>query len=158
MVQDTKSVEQYIAEYLSTAYFMQIGTSVNNVPWVCTVHVATNDRMDLIWVSEVSSRHSQDIEKNAHVAGTLVLPQGPDVPVWGIQFQGEAKKVTDEKEARELLAPYGKRFGADEEFIGMIAKGNAPHACYVIKPSIFVLFDQIHFPDAPRQEYVVPRL
>jgi uncharacterized protein YhbP (UPF0306 family) len=158
MTQETKTVEKYIAEYLSTAYFMQIGTSVNNVPWVCTVHVATNDRMDLIWVSEVSSRHSQDIEKNAHVAGALVLPQRPDVPVWGIQFQGEAQKVTDETEARELLSSYRKRFVMDEASVTKIALGDGPHACYVIQPSVFVLFDQIHFPDAPRQEYVVPRL
>jgi uncharacterized protein YhbP (UPF0306 family) len=151
----TQQIRQHIQEYLQKAYFMQIGTAVDGVPWVCTVHFASDGQFRLIWVSSDTSRHSQEIAKNEKVGGTIVLPFKPDEPVMGIQFQGVAKKVTDKNECLNLMQVYGARFGMDQKTIETIAGSQEGHVCYVIVPSLFVLFDQIHFPDNPRQEYKV---
>jgi uncharacterized protein YhbP (UPF0306 family) len=155
MSETNLQVKQLIDEYIKKAYFMQVGTSVDDQPWVCTVHFASDEKLHLIWVSSVESKHSQEIGKNPKVAGTIVLPFKPDEPVMGIQFQGVAKKVTDIKESLMLMQSYGARFGMDKQTIETIAKSTEGHMCYVITPSLFVLFDQIHFPDNPRQEYFV---
>jgi uncharacterized protein YhbP (UPF0306 family) len=154
MIKNDLQVKTFIEEYLKKAYFMQVATVIGDQPWACTVHFASDEALRLIWVSNTATRHSQEIEQNSKVAGTIVLPHKPDEPVSGIQFQGVAKKVTDKAECASLMRSYGARFGMDQKSIDGIVQSSEGHMCYVIVPSLFVLFDQIHFPDGPRQEYI----
>ena len=131
---------------------MQVATAHDNQPWACTVYFAYDSDWNLYWISTPDRRHSKEIISNDKVAGTIVLSHTPGDKVRGLQFQGIAEEITNPADIRKLYPYYGKRFDymkALEEIIS----GKNPHRLYRIKPTQFVLFDEVNFPDNSRQEY-----
>ncbi len=146
--------KKLVKEYLESARLMQVATSVADQPWACSVYFAFDDDFNLYWLSKPTRRHSKEIAQNEKVAGTVVLPHYPGDKVRGIQFQGIAKELTGE-EARAGLAVYSDRHGLRQERIEAILERTDGHTCYRITPTLFVLFDEVNFPDDPRQEIPV---
>lgn len=146
-------LRKLIEDYLKEAKMLQVATAKDNQPWACTVYFAVDEDLNLYWISKTARRHSQEIRENEKVAGTIVLPHTPGDNVRGIQFQGVAKELTDKDEAKVGMTYYAERYGMDQERVDAILKGKDGHVCYKITPSLFVLFDEVNFPDDPRQEY-----
>lgn len=147
-------LKKLIGDYLEEARMMQVATSRNTQPWICTVYFAYDESWNLYWLSLPSSRHSQEIKENDKVAGTIVLPHTPGDKVRGLQFQGTAEEIVKAESVRRLFPYYGKRLNymeAAEEIIS----GKNEHHLYQIKPSLFVLFDEVNFPANSRQELKV---
>ena len=141
-----------ITTYLQEAQLMQIATAKNNQPWVCSVYFAFDDNLNLYWISKKETRHSLEIGTNEKVAGTIVLPHIPGQKVRGLQFQGTGRKAIGDT-MQKAMDTYATRMGMKEERKQKILTGEDAHAPYTIKPSLFVLFDEMNFPDNPRQEY-----
>lgn len=144
-------VKQLITDYLQEARLMQVATAKDNQPWVCTVHFAYDEHFNLYWISLPSTRHSQEIMANEKVAGTIVLPHIPGQKPRGIQFQGIAQKAEGDA-MQKAMDVYAARMGMNDERKKNILSGEDGHVPYVIKPTLFVLFDTVNFPDNPRQE------
>lgn len=145
-------LRKLIKEYLQEAKLMQVATSMNNQPWACSVYFAYDDKWNLYWISRSTRRHSQEIKNNEKVAGTIVLLHKHGDKVRGLQFQGVAKALTKE-EIPLAMKIYAKRFhDVSKEKIHAIVEGKDSHFCYRISPRLFVLFDEVNFPDNPRQE------
>lgn len=149
-------VQDHVVRYLDQAILMQVATCKGEQPWCATVYFAHDNRNNLYWVSMSDARHSQEISKNAKVAGAIVLPHNYGGVVRGLQFQGTAKALIDDDDIRKYSAAYSERFGraslADD-----IISGKNPYYLYQIKPEQFVLFDTLHFPEEPRQIWHVGR-
>ncbi len=158
MSESTIQIRKFVEEYLAEARLMQVATSRQNAPWVCTVYFAFDEALRLIWISAPERRHSREIDANEHVAGTIVLPHVPGSDVRGIQFEGTARKLIDPREVTQMLAHYANRYGLDEARIRAIAANTDGHMCYVVTPHSYVLFDEVHFPDSPRQVYDMSHL
>jgi uncharacterized protein YhbP (UPF0306 family) len=148
------NLKQGIDDYLKQATLMQVATTNNNQPWACSVYFATDDAMNLYWLSKPDRRHSLELTKNEKVAGTIVLPHTPGDKVRGIQFEGTAKEITDPIQLTKAMELYAKRFGMPPERMNAIISHKDGHSCYRIVPTLYVLFDEINFPDASRQEYI----
>ena len=146
-------IKQLITDYLKEARLMQVATSQDNQPWACTVYFAFDEDLNLYWISKTDRRHSKEIRNNEKVAGTIVFPHTPGDDVQGIQFQGIAKELTDKKEAIIGMKYYAERYGVKPERVNTILDGSDGHTCYKIMPDLYVLFDEVNFPDDPRQEY-----
>ncbi len=146
-------LKQLIKDYLEKARLLQVATSRDNQPWVCNVYFAFDENLNLFWISTPQRRHSQEIENNEKVAGTIVLPHTPGDKVRGIQFQGTAKKLTQPDEMKHAMNIYAARMSTKEERVQNILSGKDNHVPYQIKPTLFVLFDEVNFPDSPRQEF-----
>lgn len=144
-----------IVEYMEKTWMLQVATAKNNQPWVCTVHYAFDDELNLYWISKPSTRHSQEVQENEKVAGAIVLPHALGDKVRGLQIEGTATAVTDPDEIRTALNHYSRRFGMSEERVNAIVNGTDGHNCYKLSPSLLVLFDTLNFPDNPRQELFV---
>ncbi len=71
---------------------MQLATSVDNQPWVCSVWFATDAGLNIYFFSATARRHSKEVVKNNKVAGAIVLPQTPNDPPRGLQFQGSRRE------------------------------------------------------------------
>lgn len=149
----TMDTRGLIVNYLSQAKLLQVATSVNNQPWACTVYFAFDEALNLYWISKPTRRHSQELRENNKVAGTIVLPHAPGDDVRGIQFQGIAQELTNREDAEKGLTYYAKRFGMDTQRVDNILDGSDGHVCYKMSPIMYVLFDEVNFPDDPRQEY-----
>jgi uncharacterized protein YhbP (UPF0306 family) len=142
------SVEKLIKKYLSEAKIMQLATSANNQPWVCSVHFVADNELNLYWISDQNRRHSQEISKNKLVAATIPI-KFPDHPVVGVSVEGEAE-VDSSPESIEL---YDSKFKLSDGFKKKLQSGEADEKVYVLRPKAFALYDQVNFPDNPRQEW-----
>lgn len=146
-------LRKLIQEYLEKARLMQVSTSKDNKPWTCSVYFAYDEDLNLYWISLPTTRHSQELRENEHVAGTIVLPHTPGEDVRGLQFEGVAKEITTtDKGFEHALLTYAKRMGMKEERQKEITNGTDGHAVYMIDPTSFVLFDTLNFPNNPRQK------
>ncbi len=141
-----------ITDYLSAAKLMQVAPASEEQPWACSVYFAFDEKLNLYWISKPGRRHSQEITKNSKVAGTIVLPHTPGDDVRGIQFQGTAKELLAQPEIKKAMEYYGQRFNMTADRIQKIVDGTDGHHVYKISPSLIVLFDEVNFPDDPRQE------
>ncbi len=146
-------LKQLIEDYLKEARMMQVATAQGNQPWACTVYFAFDPYFNLYWISSTDRRHSQDIDANNMVAGTIVLPHTPGGPVRGIQFEGTAEALREKTAATLGMEYYAERFDMDTQRANDIIQGSDGHICYKIKPKMIVLFDEVNFPEKPRQEF-----
>ena len=147
-------LRKLITDYLQEARLMQVATAKDNKPWVCTVLFAYDENLNLYWISKPDTRHSQEIMTNEKVAGTIVSPSALGENVRGLQFEGIAKQATDE-DMQKAMDVYAGRVGMKDERKQNILSGKEGHVAYMIKPTQFVLFDTLNFPDNPRQAFTL---
>lgn len=99
-------VEQVVREYIEKTVHMSLGTSHDGQPWVCEVHFAFDDDLNLYFRSKPSRRHSQEIRDNPKVAGNIVKQHNLDESVVGVYFEGAAvmlEGVTIDSTAYKVL-------------------------------------------------------
>jgi len=142
-----------IKDYLKEAKLMQLATSLDNQPWVCSVWFAADADLNIYWISSEARRHSNEVLKNPKVAGAIVMPQNPDNPPRGLQFQGIAKMLEDQKDIDRATSLFTDRIFSKEKIKEFMENKEKPHRFYRIKPTKFVLFDAVNFPENARQEY-----
>lgn len=145
-------LKQLIENYLQEARIMQIATVENGKPWVCTVNFAVDNNWNLFWMSVRSIRHSQEIKMSPIIAGAIVKDP---TKIQGIQFEGLAEELfgDDILHANDV---FEQRYGHKPERLEEAQSNDTSvRAYFKIKPTKIVLFDKIHFPDNPRQEYKI---
>jgi len=152
-----KDLEKIIREYLDEAKMMQIATINEGQPWCCTVWYVHDEDLNLYWISYKKRRHSKEVAKYSKVAGTIVIPhtEGSGQKVRGLQFEGEAQETSGDSQilGRNLyIAKYSR---SEDYHAEVLTDANAEVNWYIIKPAKIVLFDQINYPDSPRQEFTV---
>ncbi|MDZ7785572.1 MAG: pyridoxamine 5'-phosphate oxidase family protein [Candidatus Saccharibacteria bacterium] len=140
-----------ISDAFKVASLMQVATSAELQPWVCTVYFVADDDFSLYWLSWPERRHSREIAKNDKVAIAIAVKH--DQPVIGIQAEGRAEVVRDGKIVEEILPKYVKKYGAGKDFIERFKAGDNEHQLYKFTPSKIVLFDEKNNPpEKARQE------
>ncbi len=142
-----------ITEYLQQAKLMQLATVSNGNPWVCSVWYGFDDDLNIYFFSATNRRHSLEISNDNRVAGAMALPQTPQDQPRGLQFEGKAKRLTDEADITHARSTYEGRIFDAETINKFMAHQERPHSFYRIVPSKFVLFDAVNFPENSRQEY-----
>jgi uncharacterized protein YhbP (UPF0306 family) len=111
------NVEQAIQEYLPTVIHMSLATCVDGKPWVCEVHFAWDDELNLYWSSKPSRRHSQDIARNPNVAGNIVVQHEPGQKPRGVYFEGTAELLTGVTEDSVAYRMFASRFSERAKMI-----------------------------------------
>ena len=149
-------LRELIKDYLKTARVMQLATSVNNQPWVCTVHFYSDDDLNFYWASMITRRHSIEIEQNPKASIAVKIQE--DTPekkyVIGISAEGTAELLNIE-EINKIGDQYIKKLDKDPNLIADILSVKKPFKFYKFTPSKFVLFDVLNFPHDPRQELIL---
>ncbi|MGH7245343.1 MAG: hypothetical protein ACREGI_00225, partial [Candidatus Levyibacteriota bacterium] len=84
---------------------------------------------------------------------TIVIPHviGSGEKVMGIQFEGDAHEADGEtlKNAQSL---YMQKYETAEKIpLEKLQDPSFVATFYVISPKTFILFDEVHFPESPRQ-------
>lgn len=146
-------LRQLIKDYLAEAKLMQLATSVDGQPWVCNVWFAADDDLNIYWFSSVTRRHSDEVMKNNKVAGAMVLAHTPSDKPRGVQFEGVAEQLTEADDIEKAISVYADRIFSRDQIEQFMGSSDRPHKFYRIRPTTFVLFDVVHFPDNSRQEY-----
>ena len=147
------NIKDLIRQYLREAKLMQLATSIDDQPWVCSVWFASDEDLNIYWFSSITRRHSNEVTKNHKVAGAIALPHTPQDKPRGLQFQGIAKELSNEKDIEKAIALFTDRIFPRELILKLIDSRDFPHRFYRISPTQFVLFDAVNFPDNSRREY-----
>jgi len=142
-----------IKEYLESTKMMQLATSIDNQPWVCNVWFASDEDLSIYWFSSTTRRHSKEILVNPKVAGAIVFPQTPQDAPRGLQLQGNAEVLKYKEEIDKAISLFEQRIFQRDAIDRLMEDEKKPHKFYKIKPSKFVLFDVVNFPENSRQEY-----
>ena len=110
-------VEKIVREYIDKSLHMSLATVSENRPWVCEVHFAYDEDLNLYFRSLASRRHSQEIAANPQVAGNIVKQHQLDEYPHAIYFEGTAELVNDESQYQKLFGYFQKRQDVNESII-----------------------------------------
>lgn len=146
---------QLLREYIRMGKLMQVATVQESQPWVANVWYAFDDRLNLYFISQKTRRHSEEIHQNERVAGSIMaVPlEGLGQKGRGVTFEGAAKELTG-VEQRAGFEQYAARWSnvSDYTTLTAIENGESATRIYCITPKLYVLFDEVNFPDISRQE------
>lgn len=148
-------LNQLIREYLQEAKIMQIATKINEQPWVCSVWYASDDQMNIYWMSATNRRHSKELEKNPKVGATISLQIPSNESPRGVQLQGIAQKLTKNDDIQKARSVFQDRVFDGRTIDSYLNNKKTTYAFYRLKPTLYVLYDAKHFPENPRQEFTV---
>ncbi len=125
----SSDIKQLILEVLEKGYLMSLATVDSGGVWVSDVIYIFDEDLNIYWMSKDFRRHSQAIELNSNVAGTITVSANGEDNL-GIQFSGMAAKI---EEARYDLVQkfYTKKNKPVPAETGDFLKG---HAWYQLKP------------------------
>lgn len=146
------NLRKLIEDYLKEAMLMQLSTCVDNQPWVCHVWFAADEDLNIYWFSSATRRHSREVAENPKVGAAIVFPHTPKDPPRGLQLEGAAELLTKKEDIAKARSVYERRIFSKKEVDSFINSKTSPHRFYKIKPTLFVLFDLVNFPNNPRQE------
>ncbi len=142
-----------IEKYIRQSHMMQIATVDDDQPWVATVYFVSNDELNLYWASPEDTSHSRHISKNQKVAVAIPVHHKKNQPVVGVQISGLAEKLNDVEAIRQIAKIYAQKYDFSEKWIDKVCNKQTKHKLYRFTPDKFVLFDDINYPDNPRQEW-----
>lgn len=147
---------QLLREYVKQGMLMQICTvSRDGAPWLAHCWYAADRDLNLIFMSKNGRRHSKEILENGRVAGGIIAIQleGLGQKVRGVTYEGVAKAV-ESNDLDTAYSTYSGRWPQVEDMVSIekIRAGESDNRLWRIEPSVFVLFDEINFPEDPRRE------
>ena len=132
-------VEKIVRGYLPQIVHMSLATSKDNKPWVCEVHFAYDDDLNLYFRSLASRRHSQEIAENPSVAGNIVKQHALGEPGVGVYFEGVAKKLEAGSEQNKAFECIKERLQTGDEILDE-AQNPEGHQFYKISVNNWYVF------------------
>ena len=134
-------VEKVVRENIDRTVHLSLATSVNNIPWICELHFAHDEDLNLYFISLEDRRHSREIAKNSKVAGSIIDNYAVDAEApLGIYFEGDAKLVSDSQNVRKAAELLNSRIGLDEEYVINEAKSRNGHKVYMVSVKNWAIF------------------
>jgi uncharacterized protein YhbP (UPF0306 family) len=136
------NVEKVIRDYLPQIEHMSLGTSSDNKPWVCEVHFAYDENLNLYFRSTTERRHSKEIAANPNVAGNIVFQHPRGQYPLGVYFEGNAKMLSTDEEREAAYPAFAKVLGRDESILEDAAKPDG-HQFYKITVENWYVFGKL---------------
>ncbi len=123
---------------------MSLATSKDGKPWVCEVHFACDDELNLYFRSLASRRHSQEIAENPFVAGNIVKQHQLGQSPVGVYFEGKAEMLPASNDQAIAFQSLKAKIGLGDETIAEAMRDDG-HKFYKITVQnwyVFGRFDQ----------------
>jgi uncharacterized protein YhbP (UPF0306 family) len=100
-------------------------------PQVAPLFFASDDDLNLYWISDPESRHSANLEDWNDAAAAIYVHTWEWAGIKGVQIEGETMAVSDGAERQRALALYRAKFPfVNEKFADLIAQS----VVYVLRP------------------------
>ncbi len=132
---------------------MSLATSANNIPWICEVHFAADNDLNIYFRSKTTRRHSQEIALNPRVAGNIVEPHGLTDKPRGVYFEGTAELLENVDEQHPAYQEYNERLNMGQAILEEAMQDDG-HKFYKITVTDFYVFDARE--SKPSQKYHLP--
>ncbi|HUC20485.1 MAG TPA: pyridoxamine 5'-phosphate oxidase family protein [Candidatus Polarisedimenticolaceae bacterium] len=132
------NIEQTIRDYLPQIPHMSLATVSGNAPWVCEVHFAYDDSLNLYFRSLPSRRHCREIAANPNVAGNIVTQHPLNLAPRCVSFEGTAKQLTGGDEEATAFECLSERLGIPAK---VMEEAKREHHFYKLSVNKYYLFD-----------------
>ncbi len=122
-----------LLEFLNRQSTMALGTAglADGRPQVAPLFFASDERLNLYWISDPDSRHSKNITDWNDTAAAIFTETWEYGAIKGVQAEGDAYDVTDPAERERALALYRAKFPfVNERFAALIQES----VIYVLRP------------------------
>jgi general stress protein 26 len=140
--------KKHLAECISSTDYCCIATTDKKTVWANPVYFAWDSNLNIYFISQLHSRHMQNIKKNSQVAVSIYKTEQKG-NVKGIQLEGKATILSDQKQIEKAFDIYYGRAGKGPDVAGYI---NNPTWLFVkIIPEKTYYFDTRFFGEE-RQE------
>lgn len=134
-------MDKKLKQQLEKSMTLQVATVGNDgKPWICSVYYVVDDDNNFYWLSLPSRRHSQHIAQNNNVAATVAIKT--DMPVIGIQIQGQVSIVKDAPHVASIMDRYIVKYEVGKTFYERFVEGINQQNIYKLTPSEMYLFDE----------------
>lgn len=124
-------IEQIVRDNIAPLIHMSLATCAGGKPWVCEVHFAYDDELNLYFRSLTSRRHSQEIADNPHVSGNIVRTFGLGEPPVGVYFEGVAELLGPGKQRQHAFEVIKQRLEAGDDILAQADESDG-HQFYKI--------------------------
>ncbi|MDO8335314.1 MAG: pyridoxamine 5'-phosphate oxidase family protein [Candidatus Saccharibacteria bacterium] len=131
------NIENFIREYLPNVIHLSLATSADNKPWVCEVHFAYDDDLNLYFFSTTDRRHCEELRNNKYVAGNIVKQHAMGEKPRGVYFEGVAEQLENVDENHIAYKTYAARYPEFRHW----EKLGGDSRLYKIKVSDYYIFD-----------------
>lgn len=145
------NVEKVVREYIEKTVHMSLATVSSNAPWVCEVHFAYDDNLNIYFRSLKSRRHSQEIAVNHKVAGNIIDKYGLGDPVVGVYFEGTAELLEAGDEQNTAAQCLKTRLKIDDDIIAEAADDEG-HQFYKITVANWYVFGRFGGPSGKKHK------
>ncbi len=142
-------IEKAVRDYIGKTIHLSLATVSQDAPWVCELHFAFDDKLNLYFRSLKSRRHSQEIAVNPQVAGNIIDKYRVGEPVVGVYFEGKAELVGAGKD-QELAAECLKTRLKIENDIVAEADDDAGHQFYKVTVANWYVFGRFGGPSGQK--------
>jgi len=143
-------IEKTIREYIDKTVHMSLGTTKDNKPWVCEVHFAYDENLNIYFRSMTTTRHCQEIAANPQVAGNIVRQHAVGELPSGMYFEGTAELLVPGEAENKAAEVIQARLQPKDD---ILARAHQPDGAHFYKITVenFYLFGK--FGEAPMQKY-----
>ena len=104
----TEADREAIRHMLEAHNTLTLATACENRPWAASLFFASDENLNLYFVSDYRTRHARDIDSGGDVIATV----NPDCALWtevkGLQIQGTVRKVAGLERIEALRVYLGK--------------------------------------------------
>lgn len=136
-------IKSRILEVFQQTHLMSLATVNETGPWVCDVVFIYDDDLNIYWMSDPETRHSQAIKNNNKVAATITFSTKSKIPNFGIQLEGTAEKL--EGVQYDLLIKHLAKRSYPKPDISEAEKILDGDSWYKIAPNKICLIDEENF-------------
>lgn len=138
-----------VKEFLKENKVMQLATVGKDGPWICNLYFVADEQNNIYWTSARRRQHSKEILDNPKVAVTVLHDAEHKRSV---QVTGEAFVVALD-DAERVNKLYANKFGDKTSRLQeVLANDPEGRAYWVLKPQAIYLWDEVTFPDNPKQQ------
>ncbi|HET8671608.1 MAG TPA: pyridoxamine 5'-phosphate oxidase family protein [Candidatus Saccharimonadales bacterium] len=135
-------IEKIIREYIPEVVHMSLATVREGKPWVCELHFAYDEDLNLYFRSLASRRHSQEIAENPHVAGNIVRQHSLEEYPLGVYFEGTAKRLEPGDEQSRAFQLIKERLKAGDDILAEAQREDG-HQFYKITVTNWYVFGRL---------------
>ena len=144
-------VEKVVREYIDKTIHLSMATVSGRSPWVCEVHFAYDDNLNLYFRSLKSRRHSQEIADNPSVAGNIIDKYALGEAVVGVYFEGSAKLLEAGDEQNVAFECLKSRLNAGEDILEEAQREDG-HQFYKITVANWYVFGRFGGPSGQKHK------
>ncbi len=144
-------LQELLKIYFANNRVMHLATVENGQPWMSNVYFVTDEDNSIYWTSAKNRRHSKEIVMNPVTAATIVHDGDKKQAV---QITGKACMVPM-SDVERVHVLYCSKFGDKPSRLTEVRDNTTDGRAYwVLNPVTISFWDEVHFPDAPKQEFL----